>query len=191
MACAVALVGTGCGISPDAEPRDLAEDERIIAVAGVPVGADAEGADRIYLVGPGEDGLLRSVPREAVAGLTLMEILLLGPNEAEIETQFSTVIPSGTRLLQPARSRGSFLFLDVSSEISELTGDSLVQALAQVVYTATELDGIEAVQLTVDGESLSWPKANGETTTGALRTYDYPGLVRTAQPDYPGLPSGV
>jgi hypothetical protein len=182
-----AIIG-GCGISTDSAPRDLPEEERTIAISGPSAGAVATGADRIYLVGPGDDRLLRSVPRDAVPGLNLMEILLLGPNNAEIEAQYSTVIPSGTELLS-TRSQGSFLFVDVSEEVTELTGPSLTQALAQLVYTATELEGIEAVQLTVNGEGLSWPTGDGSTTDAALRIYDYPSMVRTAQPDYPAVPA--
>jgi hypothetical protein len=182
----VALLGVAaCGVSTDSAPRDLPEEERAIAISGPAAGAVATGADRIYLVGPGEDRLLQSVPRDAVPGLNLMEILLLGPNGDEIEAQYSTVIPRGTEL--STRSQGSFLFIDLSEEITELTGPSLTQALAQIVYTATELDGIEAVQLTVNGQDQSWPKANG-TTSGPLRIYDYPGFVRTAQPPYPAVP---
>jgi hypothetical protein len=45
------------------------------------------------------------------------------------------------------------------------------------------------VQITVDGEVIAWPKGNLESTTGLLRTYDYPGVVRTSQPAYPSIPS--
>ena len=45
-----------------------------------------------------------------------------------------------------------------------------MQALAQIVYTASELDGVESVQITVNGEPIAWPKANLESTTGLLRT---------------------
>jgi hypothetical protein len=188
LAAITAMLLGACGVSTDSQPRDLPEEERTIVISGPSVGAVARGADRIYLVGPSEDRLLRSVPREAVAGLNLMEILLLGPNTAEIEAQYTTVIPSGTQLLS-TRRQGSFLFVDVSEELTELTGPSLTQALAQIVYTATELDGIEAVQLTVDGTTLSWPKGDGSTTDGALGTYDYPSLVQTAQPAYPAVPA--
>ena len=183
----LALLGSACGIQTDSAPRDVPEDERTIIVSGVGSGADASGADRIFLVGPGDDRLLRSVPRETVPGLSLIEILLLGPNEDEIASQYSTVIPSRTQL-RSSRAQGSFLFVDLSEEITELTGPSLAQAVAQLVYTATELDGIEAVQLTVNDEDVAWPKGDGGTTTGPLRVYDYPGFVQTAQPAYPAVP---
>ncbi len=184
---AVSTLLVACGVRADSSPHDVPEAFRA-NLSGVSSGTDASGAERIYLVEPGEDRLLRSVPREASSSEELIEILLLGPNTAELDAEYSTTIPSTLQLLS-AREQGSYLYIDVTSELTELSGPGLVQALAQIVYTASELDGVESVQITVNGEQIAWPKANLESTTGLLRTYDYPGLVRTAQPAYPSVPS--
>ncbi len=178
-----------CGIQTDSAPREVPDDERVLAIGGSAVGTDASGADRIYLVAPGEERLLRSVPRDAALREDLIKILLLGPNDDEISAQYSSFIPPSTQLIS-SRSTGQILILDLTNEIADLTGQSLSQAIAQIVYTANEIDGIEAVQLKVEGEDLAWPKPNGETTTDALRIYDYPGFVQTAQPEYPAVPAG-
>lgn len=185
-----ALVMTSCGIQTDSAPRNLPDSERGPAVAGSSSGSDASGADRIYLVAPGDERLLRSVPRDAALREDLMRILLLGPNDDEIAAQYSSFIPPDTQLLS-ARSKGQILIVDVTGEIAELTGQSLSQAIAQIVYTATEIDGIEAVQLKVDGLEVAWPKPNGEITADPLRIYDYPNFVQTAQPAYPAVPVGI
>lgn len=190
LALAVTVVVSACGIQTDSAPRDLPEDERSLLIAGSSAGPDASGADRIYLVGPGDDRLLRSVPRDAAPREDLIKILLLGPNDDELDAGYSTFIPPATELLS-ARSNGQILILDLSSEISELTGQSLSQAIAQIVYTATEIEGIEAVQIRVNDEPVAWPKQNGDTTTDALRIYDYPSYVLTAQPAYPAVPVGI
>ena len=190
LALALTMIISACGIQTDSAPRDLPEDERSLVIAGSSAGTDASGADRIYLVAPGEERLLRSVPRDAALREDLIKILLLGPNPEEIEDQFSSFIPPATELLS-ARSNGQILILDLTSEISELTGQSLSQAIAQIVYTATEIDGIKAVQLKVNGAEVAWPTTNGDTTKDPLRIYDYPGFVQTAQPAYPAVPVGI
>jgi spore germination protein GerM len=182
-----AAIFMGCAISPDSEPTDLPESERLELAASV--GGTASGADRIYLVAPGEERLLRSVPRNAVSRDNLIEILFRGPNEDEITAQFSSNIPPEVRLLS-TRSRGSTLIIDVSAELGELSGIGLTQALAQIVYTASEVDGVQSVQLTVENEAFAWPTVHG-TSTDALQTYDYPGLVQSAQPPYPATPPGA
>jgi hypothetical protein len=182
----LAIVCSACSIRAEANPRDLPEANRA-PVGGAITGGDASGAERIYLVEPGEDQLLRSVRRDAASPADLIEILLRGPNDAEIAAQYSSRIPETLELLS-ARAQGSFLYLDLTEELTELSSAGLVQALAQIVYTASELEGIDSVQITVRGEQRAWPKANLESTFGPLRTYDYPNMVRSAQPAYPSVP---
>ncbi|MFP5487515.1 MAG: GerMN domain-containing protein [Acidimicrobiia bacterium] len=179
---------TACGVQPDAAPRDLPEDERPILVDVGPSGSSAAGANRIFLVGPGDDRLLRSVPRQAETRRELIEVLLAGPNDDELAAQYSSFIPPTTELIS-SRTQGQVITINLSGGITELSGQNLAQAVAQIVYTASELDGVEAVQLRVDGEELAWPKANGETTSEPLRIYDYPNLVVTAQPEFPPVPA--
>lgn len=190
LAAAVVAVAAlaACGVQPDAAPRDLPADERTIAVDSGASGSDAAGANRIFLVAPGEERLLRSVPRQATTRAELIEILLAGPNDDELAAQYSSFIPPTTELIW-ARTQGQVLTINVSGGITELSGQNLAQAVAQIVYTASELDGVEAVQLRVDDEELAWPKANGETTADPLRVYDYPNFVLTAQPDFPTVPA--
>ena len=185
-----ALALAGCGLSPDAAPRDLPADERTLVPAQAATGGQAEGPDRIYLGAPGEERLLRSVPRDAVSREDLIEILLAGPNEDELDQQYTTFLPANLQLIDTFK-QGTILFLDVSAELTELTGQPLSRALAQIVYTATELDGVERVQITVDGNPVSWPRPVGGNTASTLSIYDYPSFAQSAQPAYPGLPSGA
>lgn len=185
-----ALALAACAVSPDAAPRDLPPDERQPLPSQGSTGSEAEGVDRIYLAAPGDARLLRSVPRDAVSRSDLIEILFRGPNEAEAEEQYSTFIPPDLQLLS-TRSQGALLYLDVSEELTSLTGQTLSQALAQIVYTATELAGVERVQITVDGKPVAWPTPNSDSTTKPLSIYDYPGFAQSAQPAFPALPAGV
>lgn len=188
LAVAMALVATAaCGIRTDSAPRVIDDPDAVIDEPATG-GADAAGPDRIFLVGP-DHLLLRSVQREAPSTQNLIEVLLRGPNEAELDAQWQSAIPPTTQLLSNPRRQGTTLFLDFSPELTTLPAVELRQALAQIVYTAAEDDGVEAVQITIDGRYQPLPKGNGETTTGPLRPYDYPGYVLTAQPAYPALPA--
>lgn len=189
IAISAVLLLTACGVSPDASPRDLPQDERTIAPLQVAAGGQAEGPDRIYLAAPGER-LLRSVPRDTVSRRDLIEVLFAGPNDDELEQQYTTFLPATLELIDTFQ-QGPLLFLDVSDDILELTGQPLAQALAQIVYTATELDGVKRVQITVDGQTKSWPRPVGGNTAAPLSIYDYPGFVQSAQPAFPALPAGV
>jgi len=177
---------TSCGIRADSKPHDVPEENR--ADLSVPsIGTDASGAERIYLVEPGGDQLLRSVPRKASSAQQLIQTLLLGPSDTELAEEYSSAIPSTLRLLS-AQEQSPFLYVDVTDELTDLSGPGLLQALAQIVYTGSELDGVDRVQITVNGDVIAWPKADLESTTDPLSIYDYPSSVRTAQPAYPSLP---
>lgn len=187
------LIGTsGCGIGSDSSPRDVAPNERNLSPNVVSDGDEAGGTSRIYLVAPSEAGdpsLLRSTSRDVAAGAgPLMKSLLAGPNDDELAMRLVTNIPQETQLLS-TRTSGDVLFVDVTPEITELSGELLVLAVAQIVFTANEIDGVRAVRLRVNGEDQRWPKGDGETRDGTLTIYDFPGLVQSAQPAYPAVPS--
>lgn len=187
-AVAAGLLVSGCGIQPDAAPREVPQDNRA-RLSGVSIGGDASGAERIYLVGPGDDRLLWSVPRDPSSSDKLIDVLFLGPNEDERNDQFTTNIPTSVRVLS-VDAQGSKLVVDVSSDLLSVSGSALVQALAQIVYTAVEIDGIQSVEITVEGARQAWPTGDLDATDAPLTVYDFPGLVRSAQPAYPSVPSG-
>ena len=118
----------------------------------------------------------------------LIKSLFAGPNDQELASRLVTNIPRETQLLS-TRPSGDVLFVDVTPEITELSGEQLVLAVAQIVFTAAEIDGVRAVRLRVNGQDQRWPKGDGETRDGALTVYDFPGLVQSAQPPYPAVPS--
>ena len=120
----------------------------------------------------------------------LLENLLAGPNEDELDQQYTTFLPPDLQLLDTFK-QGTILFLDVSEQLTQVPAQPLAQALAQIVYTATELEGVERVQLTVNGAPVSWPRPVGGNTSGTLSIYDYPGFVQSAQPAFPALPAGA
>ena len=181
-----AVTLAACGIPPDAAPRDVPVEDRSLSPAGDPVIDTADGASRVYLVGPGEPRLLRSVRREASTLQALIETLVAGPTEGESALQLTSALP-GDLIVQSTRQVGAVLYLDLSGEITKLSGEGLTLAVAQMVVTADDVDGVDTVQITIDGERFPLPRADGTTTTGLLRVYDYWRYIASAQPAYPAL----
>jgi spore germination protein GerM len=188
-----ALVLAGCGISNDAGPRDVPQADRIdLSGGGDLVGGEATGTARIYLLAPsgsGRNTTLQPVARNVAEQPTnVLVALFSGPNTDEISKQYRTAIPSGTHLLT-AKLLAHTLRVDVSKDLLQVSGDDLVDALAQIVFTASELDGVDSVQLLVEGVAQQWPAGNGELQSAPLTTYDFPGRVATSQPAYPAFPT--
>jgi spore germination protein GerM len=193
LAAAIVLVlVTACTIAPDAAPRDVPAEDRILLTSDATEGAETAGEARVYLVAPTETGQLRqlrSVQRDSTARPDeLLSVLLSGPNQSELDARLVSQIPSQTRLLS-TNIVGETLFVDISEEILELTGEALTLAIAQIVFTGSEIPGVQTVRLRVNGEDQSWPRGDGQPRSGSLRTFDFPGFVESSQPAYPTAPA--
>jgi spore germination protein GerM len=187
------LVVSGCAIRPQTSPSDLPAERA--GVFGEPQTGDAAaGSNRVYLLAPAdpdEPQRLRSVLRDVAPDpAAILGSLFAGPNVAERADQIDTAIPADVALVS-ARRVGQVLTVDVTDAFDALTPEALRLAVAQIVSTATDIDGIQEVQLRIDGTPRVWPLGNGELTDRPLTAFDYPGLVESTQPDFPGTPAPV
>jgi spore germination protein GerM len=191
MFCAVALAVGGCAIRSDTAPIDVPAERN--DVFGEPARGDvAAGTNRVFLLAPSDPDSpqnLRSVLRDVppVAG-DVLGSLFAGPNTSEREDGMDTAIPAEVELIG-ARVVGELLTVDVNDAFDDLTPEALRLAVGQIVATATEIEGIESVQLRIDGEERVWPLGSGELVDRPLTIFDYPGLVESSQPPFPAIPS--
>ncbi len=186
---ALGLLITGCAVREDGSPRDIPAEIGDLGV--LPTGDEATGLSRIYVLAPSdnEEPRLRAVARDvAESPEALLESLISGLNDEELDAQLGTAVPNDLEVLS-ARSVGFVLTIDVNDALSTLTGESLALALAQIVATTTELDDVERVRIRTSGVNQAWPTGDGRSTTEPLSIYDYPGRLETSQPDFPTLPS--
>ncbi|MGA7759050.1 MAG: GerMN domain-containing protein [Ilumatobacteraceae bacterium] len=189
---ALVAVVTACSIQPESAPNDLSAERT--GVFGEPAtGDEAAGTQRIYLLAPPDleqPQRLRSVSRDVPTGASaVLGSLFAGPNAEERDAQLDTAIPSDVELLGTPRQIGQVLSIDMNDVFGDLTPDGLRLAVAQIVTTATDIDGVRAVELRIDGTPRVWPLGNGELTDRPLTAYDYPGLIESTQPAFPGVPT--
>ena len=117
-----------------------------------------------------------------------MQALFKGPNTDELRPCCGR--PSLPALAcSTSRSDGSELIVNVSNELQQLTGEALIDGVAQIVLTASAITGVSAVSITIDGVPQQWPAASGELQSEPLTRYDFPGLVLSSQPAFPSVPS--
>jgi spore germination protein GerM len=189
---ALAAALAACSIQPDTSPREIPQADRALSDPVTPAeGGEAAGSTRVFLVKESDDGQaqLRSVLRSVDPTPTaVMQELLNGPNAQEEETGTTSALPQDL-VLHSARSVAGVLSVDVSSQLLDEPAPQLMLAIAQIVFTASELEGVREVRIRVDGTNRPWPDGHGELRTEALTVYDYPGLVESTQPAYPPIPS--
>jgi spore germination protein GerM len=195
-AAVLSAVVAGCGISPDTAPRD-------IDLAGAdadqrntnPQAAIGEGEVFFVVQEGGVPSRLVAVSRDVDAAAergdptSVLDALLDGPNTAERSNEITTLLPVGLDALRVSTRPGGVVVVDLTEPFGELTGQTLVVALAQIVHTISEVGGVNGVRITVEGESRAWPDAIGTQQSDPLTVFDYPGLVRSTQPAFPAIPN--
>jgi spore germination protein GerM len=176
---------TACGVSTDSKPHAISQSnvpEGDTSSHASSAGQGGEETDVWFLQGENDDVELarrvRTVRRPKTARGVLEALLLDGPNETERAFNITTAIPSSTTLASdPELVDDDVLVIDLSDGLFEVRGDELRNAYAQLVCTATEVDGVRAVTFELDGEPISAFDGNGRSTSRPLRCEDYAGLL--------------
>jgi hypothetical protein len=190
-AAAALLLVTGCAIQPDSGPRDIPEDLREQeAPSATAVGGAARGSDRIYLLAPdGAEQPLRTVQRDTDSDAQrLLTELISGPNPGEFEAGYRSAIPA-TLEVNSVRVDDGVVQVDLSDALLDLSGGDLTRAVAQIVFTGSEIPGAESVLIRVDGATQQWPDGSGTQHRGPLTVYDFIGWAESAQPAFPVSPA--
>jgi spore germination protein GerM len=163
----------GCGVPVDdaAVPVSSAELAPERAPAEARAGADVL---TLYLVdGP----VLRAVARPKPGPLAArIAALLEGPRDTESASGLRSAIPPGT-VLHAATITDGDADLDFSDEFLTIVGEEHLLALAQVVFTATEVPGVQGVRFLVEGRPVPVARADGQLTTRPLTRDDYAELA--------------
>lgn len=189
----VSLLLAACGVSTDDVPRAIpADQQRQLGIdTDRNVGA-ATGTSRVYLLTPeiaGRAQGLVAVARDVEeAPVALLGALFEGPNGIELGRQLRTALPTGIELID-TRLQGGVLRVDVSAGMLQLSGQVLIAAVAQIVFTGSDVAGVRSVKIFVEGADQQWPAGNGDLQSSPLTVYDFPGLVQSSQPEYPAIPS--
>ncbi|MEP7046017.1 MAG: GerMN domain-containing protein [Ilumatobacteraceae bacterium] len=187
------ISATSCSINSDSGPRNIAERDRRDLNANFDAAAGAAvGSGRIYLLSPevlGQPRTLQSVARDVGdTPADALQALFKGPNSQELKGLLRSAIPAGTELLDVAQDGGD-LVVNVSAELQQLTGEALIDGVAQIVLTASEISTVSDVSIAIDGVAQQWPAGSGGLQNRPLTRYDFPGLVVTSQPAFPSVPS--
>lgn len=140
------------------DPADYNAADKYIAGGGSP---DASQSERVTLYMVAGNHLM-PVARTGRSQLPRPELvvraLLSGPTRNELGMGFSTAIPAAVELSGVTVQNG-IAAVDFNSAFSA-PGDEYLLRLAQVVYTLSQLDGVEAVLFYTEHHQLLVPDQN-------------------------------
>lgn len=164
-----------CGIPIDAEPEEVTVDVDGSPEAPGPTPGDLV-AVTMYLV---SDETLVRVTRDLpdAADLeTILESLLAGVTEPEERSNLRSSIPAGTEMIDLELDQ-NVARIDLSNEFAAVGGEEETLAVAQIVLTATSVDGIDLVAFQLEGVPTDAPVANGALSIEPVEASDYASLV--------------
>lgn len=175
---------TGCGVrGQSAETRIGRDDVPFELLEATPDGGEATPGDddapvrqtTIFLESAG--GLL-PVTRELPAPVRTGEVLralAAGPTPDEEAFGLQTAITSG-RAAPSVRREGALAVVELDDAFFNEGADQIT-ALAQIVFTLTDLEPISRVRFLVGGEPAEVPRADGVLTSEPVGREDYASLA--------------
>lgn len=189
VATVVALLVGACSVSTNDEPVALGSElfEPLLTTTSTTTSTSIPSSvtktEEVYLlrVRDGSTALI-AVPREVDVDAGVQEVLgnlfTVRPDgeERPDEDGLETKIPETAELVGAALSPGTTtVVVDVRRLFGEggIQGNDLRDALAQIVWTATEDEAVRSVVFRNDGEPVPAAIDNGETTDEPVTRTDY------------------
>jgi len=170
MASALSTVVTSCGVPVDRHPSALSRrgipfnllEPTQSTVSTTTAPSPIEVPVRIYLVGP--TGHLVAVARDVSVSApdlaTVLGALVAGPTDAESTAGLQSALTTQTTVLS-ATIAGGVATVDLGGTFGQLVGPPQIQAVAQVVFTASALPGVTGVTFELSGQPVEVPVASG------------------------------
>ena len=172
---AAGLLGllAACGVPADTAPRSIPAQEVPFGLLGTTTTATTRPAATtravVYLVqGERLAPVRREVPASTPAAV--VAAVAAGPTPPEAAAGLRSALVTGAALSQVTAGTAT-VGLDRDFAAADLREQVL--ALAQLVYTITELPGIGAVRFALDGQPAEIPTAQGSSKTGAANRADF------------------
>lgn len=134
-------------------------------------------AELIYLVAPTQTvaPVYRNVPVLPTLNATLTAVLgalLEGPTGTESATGLQTFLTQG-KIRVSAKVAAGIATVDFSANPVQVVGTNQTLAIAQVVFTATQLPGVTGVLFQIAGQPIEVPTASGPNVPGPVDRSSY------------------
>ena len=171
----ILAVVSACGVPIDSEPDQIDLELDSPPEIERPNLEDLASVS-IYLVR--DDSLVhatRDLPIPATPD-AIMASLLDGVTDPEERAGLRTSIPPGTEILGIGRD-GAVLRLNLSRDFTAVGGEEEIHAVAQIVLTATSIEGVDYVAFEIEGVPTDVPVADGALSVEPVGPEDYEELV--------------
>jgi spore germination protein GerM len=91
----------------------------------------------------------------------VLEALVKGPSNSEAAAGLQSAVPIRTAILGATLGTGGVATVNLGGTFGQLVGQAQIQAVAQIVYTATAIPGVTGVTFELMGKPAKVPVASG------------------------------
>jgi spore germination protein GerM len=177
-------LAAGCGLSTNDEPETIKDNvppDLLDTESATPdTTATNTESVTVWFLRPDDQGDTRLSKRERQVPLPATQVSVLEsliqdpPNGVERSLGYTTAIPEDVTVTeQPQQRSDGVLTVNLSDDFYDLQGESARNAFAQIVFTATELTGVDSVQFERDGEVFNAVDGEGQSTSAPLSRSSY------------------
>jgi len=183
---ALGLLIVACGVPEDDGPQELTADQvpfGLLTTAptttSTPENLPPSRQAELYFLN--SEDLLEPLSRE-VEDRSVQTVLetLLATDTAGLPAGNSSNIPPDTVLLDSfveADGQNDVLTVDLSEQFTTIEGERFIAAVAQIVFTASNLEDVDAVSFRVEGEPIPVSDEEGAAQEDPVTTLDYRSLL--------------
>lgn len=183
-----ALVLFGCGVPVDRGPTALSKAAVPFDLLGPStpstttpkIPSPRAVVARIFLLDP--SGHLVAVDREVAASqdtlASILATLVQGPSQTETAAGLDSAIPPQTSIIGASVDPSGLATVDVGGTFGQLVGRAQVEAVAQIVFTASSIANaqVNTVTFQLGGQPIEVPIDSG-TQEQVVNTSQFPSLA--------------
>ena len=97
------------------------------------------------------------------------------------ERKWRTAIPADTKLMSAVQESDGTLVIDLNQAFFQATSENQIKAVAQIVFSATGIDGVQRVKILVEASpGLAARRRTAQPVGEPLTQYAYPSSTRRA-----------
>lgn len=181
-AIAVVAVVAGCRVPDDASPREIPSDQvpfdlLASSTTSPPATSPIPTVDGMIYLQSGKHlvAVKRSVPAPLTIG-SLLAALVQGATKDESVKGYTSSVGPQASVLSAQVLNGSAV-IDISDSFSGIGVQEQIAGLAQIVYTATEIPGVQNVRIQLNAHPANVLRGDGSATTEPLTPTDYPAFA--------------
>lgn len=182
VALALCLVLAGCGVGGQSRPVPVSVESTTSTGGAGPRGGVHEL--RVFFV---RTDRLAPVVREAeqASVSVALELLAAGPTSSEAGAGVRTAL--APQPLTVVDAADGTIVIGATRDFAGISGTNQLLAVAQLVWTVTDIPGVDAVWITVDGSPIELPTDDG-LSSQAVGRENYRSVAPTPTPRATTLP---